>query len=404
MDNMYNMKTNMISRVACLQKLVDFRDKQVIKVITGIRRCGKSVLLQQFRDHLVSSGVDPDKIILINFESLQYENILNYRSFYDHIRNQIRQGRYYLLLDEIQVVEHWEKAIASFQVDFDCDIYITGSNAFLMSSELATLLAGRYVEIHVFPLSFKEYISHQQEDPQMLFRDYVKYGGFPGLIEFKKREGPAKDYLDGIYNTVVVKDILSRNSFQNVSLLNTILKFMIDNVGNLVSANNIADYLSSNGQKTHVDTVLNYLDAFENAYILYKAERYHLKGKRILRSPHKFYIVDSGIRNTILGFRDLDIGRVLENVVFLELKRRGFDVRVGVDDQFEIDFIATKDNEKLYIQTALSLADEKVKNRELQGLLSTKDNYRKILLSMDFHINEEIEGVRIQNIIDFLLN
>ena len=401
---MYNMKTNMISRVACLQKLVDFQDKQVIKVITGIRRCGKSVLLQQFRDHLVSSGVDPEKIILINFESLQYENIINYRTFYDHIHTQIRQGRYYLLLDEIQVVEHWEKAIASFQVDFDCDIYITGSNAFLMSSELSTLLAGRYVEIHVFPLSFKEYISHQQENPQMLFRDYVKYGGFPGLIEFEKREDLAKDYLDGIYNTVVVKDILSRNSFQNISLLNTILKFMIDNVGNLVSANNIADYLSSNGQKTHVDTVLNYLDAFEDAYILYKAERYNLKGKRILRSPHKFYIVDSGIRNTILGFRDLDIGRVLENIVFLELKRRGYDVRVGVDDQFEIDFIATRDNEKLYIQTALSLADEKVKNRELQGLLSTKDNYRKILLSMDFHINEEIEGVSIQNIIDFLLN
>jgi len=401
---MYNMKTNMISRVACLQKLVDFQDKQVIKVITGIRRCGKSVLLQQFRDHLVSSGVDPEKIILINFESLQYENIINYRTFYDHIHTQIRQGRYYLLLDEIQVVEHWEKAIASFQVDFDCDIYITGSNAFLMSSELSTLLAGRYVEIHVFPLSFKEYISHQQENPQMLFRDYVKYGGFPGLIEFEKREDLAKDYLDGIYNTVVVKDILSRNSFQNISLLNTILKFMIDNVGNLVSANNIADYLSSNGQKTHVDTVLNYLDAFEDAYILYKAERYNLKGKRILRSPHKFYIVDSGIRNTILGFRDLDIGRVLENIVFLELKRRGYDVRVGVDDQFEIDFIATRDNEKLYIQTTLSLADEKVKNRELQGLLSTKDNYRKILLSMDFHINEEIEGVSIQNIIDFLLN
>lgn len=401
---MFDMKTNMISRVASLQKLVDFQDKNVIKVITGIRRCGKSVLLQQFRDHLVSSGIDPDKIILINFESLQYENITNYRTFYDHIKNLIRQGRYYILLDEIQVVEHWEKTIASFQVDFDCDIYITGSNAFLMSSELATLLAGRYVEIHVFPLSFKEYISDQQEDPQVLFRDYIKYGGFPGLIEFEKREDLAKGYLDGIYNTVVVKDILSRYSFQNISLLNTILKFMIDNVGNLVSANNIADYLSSNGQKTHVDTVLNYLDAFENAFILYKAERYNLKGKRILRSPHKFYIVDSGIRNTILGFRDLDIGRVLENVVFLELKRRGFEVRVGVDDQFEIDFIATKDNEKLYIQTALSLADEKVKNRELQGLLSTKDNYRKILLSMDFHVNEEIEGVRIQNIIDFLLN
>jgi predicted AAA+ superfamily ATPase len=394
----------MISRVAYLKKLIDFRDKQVIKVITGIRRSGKSVLLQQFRDHLVSSGVDPNKIILINFESLQYDNIANYKDFYDHIRNQIKQGRYYLLLDEIQVVERWEKAIASFQVDFDCDIYITGSNAFLLSSELASHLAGRFVEIHIFPLSFKEIVSHQQEDPQIVFRDYLKYGGFPGLIEFEKREDLAKDYLDGIYNTVVVKDILSRNNFQNISLLNSILKFMIDNVGNLVSANNIADYLSSNGQKTHVDTVLNYLEAFENAYILYKAERYNIKGKRILKSPRKFYIVDSGIRNTILGFRDLDIGRVLENIVYLELKRRGFDVRVGVDGQFEIDFIATRANEKLYIQTALSLADEKVKNRELQGLLSIKDNYRKILLSMDFHINEEIDGIYIQNIIDFLLN
>jgi predicted AAA+ superfamily ATPase len=313
----------MISRVAYLKKLIDFRDKQVIKVITGIRRSGKSVLLQQFRDHLVSSGVDPNKIILINFESLQYDNIANYKDFYDHIRNQIKQGRYYLLLDEIQVVERWEKAIASFQVDFDCDIYITGSNAFLLSSELASHLAGRFVEIHIFPLSFKEIVSHQQEDPQIVFRDYLKYGGFPGLIEFEKREDLAKDYLDGIYNTVVVKDILSRNNFQNISLLNSILKFMIDNVGNLVSANNIADYLSSNGQKTHVGTVLNYLEAFENAYILYKAERYNIKGKRILKSPRKFYIVDSGIRNTILGFRDLDIGRVLENIVYLELKRRG---------------------------------------------------------------------------------
>jgi predicted AAA+ superfamily ATPase len=396
------MKTNMISRDVYLKTLIEFRDKQVIKVITGIRRCGKSVLLQQFHDHLVSSGVDPKKIILINFESLQYENIADYKNFYDYIRTKIQKGRYYLLLDEIQVVERWEKAIASFQVDFDCDIYITGSNAFLLSSELATLIAGRYVEIHLFPLSFKEIVSQEKDNPQTLFRDYIKYGGFPGLLQFEKREELARDYLDGIYNTVVVKDILSRNNFQNINLLKTILKFMVDNVGNMVSANNISDYLSSNGQRTHVDTVLNYLDAFENAYILYKAERYNLKGKRILRSPHKYYVVDSGIRNTLLGFRDLDIGRVLENIVYLELKRRGFDVRVGVDEQFEIDFIATRDDEKLYIQTALSLADEKVKNRELQGLLSIKDNYKKILLSMDFHINEEFEGISIQNIIDFL--
>lgn len=394
----------MIIRDAYLQKLIDFQDKNVIKVITGIRRCGKSVLLQQFRDHLVSSGISTDKIILINFESLQYENIANYKSFYDYIHDLIHEGRYYLLLDEIQVVEHWEKALASFQVDFDCDIYITGSNAFLMSSELATLIAGRYVEIHIFPLSFKEIVSQQQEDPQIVFRDYIKYGGFPGVIELEKSEDLTRDYLDGIYNTVVVKDILTRNNFQNIGLLNTILKFMVDNVGNLISANNIADYLSSNGQKTHVDTVLNYLEAFENAYILYKAERYNLKGKRILRSPHKNYIVDSGIRNMLLGFRDLDIGRVLENIIYIELRRRGYDVRVGVDDQFEIDFIATKNDEKLYIQTTLSLTDEKVKNRELRGLLSIRDNYPKILLSMDFHINEEIDGISIQNILDFLLN
>ena len=394
----------MISRDVYLKKLIDFQDKNVIKVITGIRRCGKSVLLQQFRDHLFLSGINSDNIILINFESLQYESITNYKSFYDYIRNLIREGRYYLLLDEIQAVEHWEKALASFQVDFDCDIYITGSNAFLLSSKLATLIAGRYVEIHIFPLSFKEIVSQQKQDSQTVFRDYLKYGGFPGLVEYEKKEDLAREYLDGIYNSVVVKDILTQNKFQSISILNAILKFMIDNVGNLISANNIADYLSSNGQKTHVDTVINYLEAFENAYILYKTERYNLKGKRILRSPHKYYIVDSGIRNTILGFRDLDIGRVLENIVFLELRRRGYDVRVGVDDQFEIDFIATKNDEKLYVQTTLSLADDKVKYRELQGLLSIKDNYRKILLSMDYHVNEETEGIRIQNIIDFLLN
>ncbi|PKO01776.1 MAG: ATPase [Chloroflexi bacterium HGW-Chloroflexi-5] len=394
----------MISRDVYLKKLIDFQDKNVIKVITGIRRCGKSVLLQQFRDHLFLSGINSDNIILINFESLQYESITNYKSFYDYIRNLIREGRYYLLLDEIQAVEHWEKALASFQVDFDCDIYITGSNAFLLSSELATLIAGRYVEIHIFPLSFKEIVSQQKQDSQTVFRDYLKYGGFPGLVEYEKKEDLAREYLDGIYNSVVVKDILTQNKFQSISILNAILKFMIDNVGNLISANNIADYLSSNGQKTHVDTVINYLEAFENAYILYKTERYNLKGKRILRSPHKYYIVDSGIRNTILGFRDLDIGRVLENIVYLELRRRGYDVRVGVDDQFEIDFIATKNDEKLYVQTTLSLADDKVKYRELQGLLSIKDNYRKILLSMDYHVNEETEGIRIQNIIDFLLN
>jgi len=338
--------------------------------------------------------VDQNNIILMNFESLQYENIANFKNLYDYVRTHIRQGRSYFLLDEIQGVEHWEKAIASFQVDFDCDIYITGSNEFLLSSELATYIAGRYVEIHMFPLSFKKYISQRKGDPNALIREYLRYGGFPGLLELDKRDDLVRDYLEGIYNTVVVKDIISRNNIHDVDLLEAILKFMIDNVGNLASANNIADYLTSNGRKTHVDTVLNYLESFEKAFILYKAERYNLKGKRILRSPHKYYIVDSGIRNATLGFRELDIGYVLENIVYLELRRRGFDVRVGVDDSFEVDFIATKDDEKIYYQVTLSLADEKVKNRELEGLLSIKDNY----------LDEEIKGIRLQNIVEFLLS
>lgn len=393
----------MINRKTYLEKLIAFKDKQIIKVITGIRRCGKSVLLQQFNDYLLQSGVSSEQILLLNFESMKYDTITNHRALYEFIREHIQPGRTYLLLDEIQEVNGWEKTVASVQLDFDCDIYITGSNAYLLSSELATHIAGRYVEIHMLPLSFKEYMSTKNGNASDHFRTFLRYGGFPGVLELEERDELIRDYLDGVYNTIVVKDILTRNRFQDVDLLDLLLKFMIDNVGNLVSANNIANYLTSSGRQTHVNTVLDYLRAYEQAFILYRAERYNLKGKRILRSPDKFYIIDSGIRNARLGFRDLDIGFMIENLVYFELLRRGYDVKVGVDERFEVDFIATRQDEKVYYQVTLSLVDKMVLERELKGLLSIRDNYPKVLLSMDFHMDEEIKGIHLQNIIDFLL-
>lgn len=394
----------MVRREIYLNKLADFKDKNVIKVITGIRRCGKSVLLQQYHDQLVENGVDKEKIIMINFESLQFENIKSYQALYQHIRERITDNRTtYILLDEIQEVKGWEKALASFQVDFKCDIYITGSNAHMLSSELATYISGRFVEVHLFPLSFQEYLDAGSLNADKAFNHYLDYGGFPGLLELSKREDSIRDYMEGIYNTVVVKDIIVRNNIKEVDLLESILLYMIDNIGNLISANNIANYLTSNGRKTYTSTVIDYISALENAFILYKAERYNIKGKRLLNAPYKYYIVDIGMRNITLGRREMDIGRVLENIVYLELVRRGYDLRIGVDSTFEIDFIASRGSEKNYYQVCLSITDDKVKDRELRGLQKIKDNYPKYLMTMDYHINEEITGIKLLNIKDFLL-
>jgi len=393
----------MIIREKQLSQLITYKSSHIVKVITGIRRCGKSFLLQQFFNHLLQEGVPPGNIHLINFESLQYEHLKDYKSLYSYINDKLQAGKNYILLDEIQEVTGWEKAIASFQVDLDCDITLTGSNAFLLSSDLSTYIAGRYVEIHLLPLSFKEYQGNFNEEPQALFRRYLRFGGFPGLLELPIHDEAARNFLDGIFNTIVVKDIIARNNFRDVDLLEAILAFMFDNIGNLVSANNIANYLSSNGRLTSSRTVVDYLEAMQRAFILYKAARYNLKGKRILNSPHKYYLADIGLRNALLGFRDFDLGYVLENIVFLELIRRGYDIRVGVNDSQEVDFVATKDEEKVYFQVALSLADERVLARELKSLLSINDNYPKFLLSMDYHIEEQIQGIKLLNIIDFLL-
>jgi len=395
----------LILREAYVANLRVLKDTSVIKVITGIRRSGKSSLLLQFHEDLIASGVATSSIININFESMQYESIKDYGDLYTYIsdrRNKTQKT--YLLLDEIQRVKGWEKAISSFQVDFDCDIYITGSNAYLLSSELATFLSGRYVEIHVLPLSFKEFASaYPKEAVNDAFKQYMKYGGFPGLLEMVDQDEVKRIYLEGIFNTVVVKDIIARSTIKDVDLLNRILRYLIDNIGNLISATKIADFLTSNNRTTQASTVIDYLTAFENAFIVYRAHRYRIHGKQQLRSPDKFYVVDIGFRSMVHAFESFDTGRVLENIVYVELIRRGYHVHVGADPNFEIDFVAIKGVEKKYYQVTLSMVDENVKAREVSGFKKINDNYPKTILSMDYISEGNIDGILHQNIIEFLL-
>ena len=308
----------------------------------------------------------------------------------------------YLLLDEIQRVESWEKALSSFQVDLDCDIYITGSNAYLLSSELSTYLAGRYVEIHLFPLSFKEYSLNRTKDIHKVFDEYMTYGGFPGLSPLTTAESK-RIYMEGIYSSIVIKDILNRSRVTDPDVLGRILRYLLSNIGNLISANKISNYLTANNKKTATSTVIDHIEALEKAFVIYKAKRYKIRGKEILKTLNKLYVVDIGLRNMIEGFEINDRGRLLENIVYNELIKRGYHVTIGVDQNFEIDFIATNGSEKKYYQVTLSTVAENVKKRELKGFMSLKDNYPKYILSMDYGHSIE-DGVEFINIIDFLLS
>ena len=390
-----------------LNKLIKFKDKQFIKVITGIRRCGKSTLLKLFKEYLLENDVSEKQIIYINFESMQFDDIKDYKLLYEYIKEHIaKDSRTYLLLDEIQEVVHWEKAVNSFLVDFNVDIYITGSNAWLLSSELSTLLSGRYVEIKMLPLSFKEYMDFIKEpsnDREKDFQSYLRYGGLPPIIELNNNFDMIQPFLSGIYNTVLMKDIVQRNTVRDPAMLDNLVRFLADNVGNSISTKKISDYLTSAGRKTTPATIDNYLQMLEKAFIFYRANRYDIKGKLYLKTQEKYYIVDTGIRNNLLGLRNMDYGHILENVVYLELLRRGFDVYIGKIGNMEVDFIAVKANKKIYYQVSASILDEKTKNRELRSLMSIPDQYDKILLTMDRPYVEDFEGIKWVNIIDFLL-
>lgn len=398
----------MINRENYMNKLLSYKDTEFIKVITGIRRCGKSSLLKLFMNKLKEEN-SKTNVIYMNFESFEFDKIIDYKDMYTEIKKQIKsKGKAYILLDEVQRVTNWEKCVNALSVDFDCDIYITGSNAYLLSSELSTYLSGRYIEIKMLPLSFKEFLKFANFKSTVSidekFNQYMKYGGMPGIIKLSNDYNLFDDAIKGIYNTVFMKDIIEKNKLTDASLLEKVLKFLMSNTGSLISSKKIADFLTSQGTKVTHNTILNYLEMLENAYIIYKAPRYDIKGKELLKTLEKYYIVDMGIRNSILGFRDSDYGHIIENIVFFELLNRGYTVTIGKTDSLEVDFIATNSKEKKYYQVTLSLLEENVRNREFTPLKSINDNYEKTILTLDRVYNETSEeGIKCRNIIDFLL-
>ncbi len=398
----------MVNREMYINKLQAYKDTEFIKVITGIRRCGKSSILKLFMKKILNENKNAS-VIYMNFESFELDDVNDYRDMYNKVNNQISKSKKnYILLDEVQRVKKWEKAVNAFTVDFDCDIYITGSNAYLLSSELSTYLSGRYIEIKVLPLSFKEYldftVTEAEKTIEDKFTEYVKFGGMPGIVSIKNEENLYENAIIGIYNTVFMKDVVERNKLVDANLLEKILKFLMSNIGSSMSSKKIADFLTSQGNKITHNTVLNYLQMLENAYIIYKAPRYDIKGKEILKTLEKYYIVDTGIRNIILGFRDSDFGHIIENIVYFELIRRGYDVTIGRNDTLEVDFIATNSNEKKYYQVTYTMVDENVKKREIGVLKNIKDNYEKTVITMDkLYNNTSVDGIKIKYLIDFLM-
>ena len=386
-----------------IQRLIDYKDTRSIKVITGIRRCGKSMLMEAFYAYLLKQGIPSEQVVLINFESSQYDDIKDDRDLTRFVQTLHVEGRLYLLFDEIQRVTHWEKAINGFTVDLNCDLYLTGSNADLLSSELATYLSGRYVEIHLLPLSYADYHAALAGQRHDTWPSYFRYGGFPGFLEYPQSDRACRDYLSGIYHTVVLRDIQTRNNRLDMSLFELILKFLLDNIGSPISSNRIADALTASSRKTYVSTVSEYIDLMCRAFILYRAERFDLQGKRILQSGYKYYVADHGLRNLILGFRTFDQGHMLENIVFLEFIRRGYDVKIGQNKHSEVDFVVRHEQGIAYYQVCLSLADPQVLDREARALLALRDNYPKTILTLDPIGRQDHEGIVIQNIQDFLL-
>lgn len=393
----------MIERTEYLNELIKWKDKDVIKVVTGIRRCGKSTLFELFIDYLKKNGIKDTQIIKINLEDAEYD-FKDYKDLYSYVNGKINnKTNYYIFLDEVQNVEKFQKAVDSLYIKKNVDLYITGSNAYLLSGELATLLSGRYIEIKMLPLSFKEYISSFKTDNyQQLFLDYMKNGGMPGTINIEMNE--IDKYLDGIFSTVIYKDVMSRNKITDKILLENILKFIFDSIGSPISTKKISDTLTSKGISISNHTVENYITAFLESYIIYKSERFDVKGKNLLARDYKYYVADSGLRSYFLGKKaDSDMGHILENIVYLELLRRGYKVYIGKVDDLEIDFVAENRDGLKYFQVALTVRDEKVLERELKSLKKTGDHYPKYLLTLDMDLETDYDGITKINVVDWLL-
>ena len=404
----------MVQRTEYLNQLLLWKDDKVIKVVTGIRRSGKSTLLMQFQNMLLEKDVEKEQIISINFEELEFEELLDYKKLYAFLKEKINPDKKnYIFLDEIQRVESYEKVVDSLYVKDYVDIYITGSNSYMLSGDLATLLTGRYVEIKMLPLSFKEYCDVKGADSDKLFSEYMAVGGLPYVASMDKNTEKLNTYLEGIYNTVIIKDIEERQSrkeidpskrrVSNVPLLKSIAKFLSGVVGSPVSVKGVTDYLISNGRKVSPNTVDNYIEALCESFIFYEVDRFDIMGKELLKNNKKYYIIDLGLRNFILPKRKYDLGFSIENIVYFELLRRGFQVNIGKLGENEVDFVARKNDEIKYYQVTADMTAESTFKREMRSLQAISDNYEKTVLTLDRFSVGNYEGIKVINVIDWLL-
>lgn len=394
----------MINRPEYLRKLYQFKHKDLIKVIIGIRRCGKSTLFELFQQELMKEGVEKNQIHSINFEDIDFEELLNYKRLYQYIKERLIPNKMnYVFLDEIQNVENFQKAVDSLNLIKNVDLYITGSNAYLLSGELATLLSGRYVTINMQPLSFKEYVSAFPDKTDLVrkYRTYLTNSSFPYALEFQNNR-EIRDYLSGVYNTIVLKDIVARKNITNVTMLEDVIRFMFKNIGNLVSVKKISDTMTSDGRKISTHTVENYLSALTDSYILYKVGRYDVQGKQYLKSGEKYYVADIGLRYFLLGTQNVDMGHILENVIYLELKRRGHEVYIGKINNKEVDFVVQNNGQVEYYQVAQTVQSQETLDRELGSLNAINDHNPKYLITMD-EMETSYNGIKQINAIDFLL-
>ena len=400
-----------IKRSEYLDWLIRQKDKQIIKVVSGVRRCGKSTLFAIFQEYLLTSGVVPEQIININFESIEFEDLLDYKSLYRHISERLLHDRKnYIFLDEIQHVAQYQKAVDSLFLKENCDLYLTGSNAYFMSGELATLLTGRYVELAMMPLSFKEFCEGLSEDRQALsmqekFNLYLAVGSFPFVLRYQYGMMDAREYMRSIYEGILLNDIVKRYNIADANMLESITKFVMHNIGNRTSPTTIANTMTSNHRKIDAKTVDRYLRGLTESLMFYEARRYNIKGKEFLTTMNKYYVADIGMRNMLVKGKESDIGHILENIVYLELKRRGYEVYVGqLGPDGEVDFVAMKDGRLEYYQVSETTLDENVLRRELAPLQKIKDNYPKYLLTLDTLFGEmDYEGILKINALDWLL-
>ena len=400
----------MIERAEYLEKLKKWKDKDLIKVITGIRRCGKSTLLDMYKDYLLDNEIKENQIISINLEDLKYNFLSDYMSLYNYINDKLQANKKnYVFINEVQKIEEFQKAVDSLYIKNNVDIYITGSNANLLSSELSTLLSGRYIEIKMLPLSFKEYKeAYPNWNNDELYQRYISYGSLPYTINLDM-EDDVSMYISSIYNDIIIKDVMTRKNITDEFMLKSVANFAMDNIGNLLSINNIANTMANDGRNINVRTVERYLEGFTESFFLYKASRYDIKGKQYLKTGEKYYVSDLGLRYFILGRKIGDYGHILENIVYLELLRRGYEVFVGKVDEYEIDFIALNNEGKLYIQVAETLRgidnnENKLLERELRSLRKINDNYEKIILTADKIPVSNEEGIKIRNVLEWLLD